>query len=210
MGTGNDFAKTLGVAKLAPAEIAALVAQSTPQRIDVGFAAELYFINSCGFGFDASVLEAAQGVKFLKGDALYIYAALKQLLNYRGCSIAVDGNGNRTAEHLLMATVSNGRFLGGAFNIAPQASVRDGALDVCLIRDASVLERMNLFASALRGTHGRRPSVRAFQTPAVTLSFPSPPLIEIDGELRQARSSDVRIECIPRALNVIAADGAPL
>jgi len=209
-GTGNDFAKTLGVASYTPAQVAALVASPARTRIDVGLADGRHFINSCGFGFDASVLEATGRVKFLKGDALYIYAALMQLFTYRGFPIGIDGSVRELAENLLMVTVSNGRYLGGAFHIAPEASVLDGALDVCVVRDANVLERARLFATALRGTHGRLASVRTFRTPGITLSFPSPPAIEIDGELRQARSSEVRIECVPHALTVIAAPDARL
>jgi len=209
-GTGNDFAKTLGVASYTPAQVAALVASPARTRIDVGLADGRHFINSCGFGFDASVLEATGRVKFLKGDALYIYAALMQLFTYRGFPIAIDGGVRELAKDLLMVTVSNGRYLGGAFHIAPEASVLDGALDVCVVRDANVLERVRLFATAFRGTHGRLASVRTFRTPGITLSFPSPPAIEIDGELRQARSSEVRIECVPHALTVIAAPDARL
>src|SRR5712671_597049 len=70
-GTGNDFAKTLGVAGATANEIFLLVERRTTSLMDVGRADGRYFINSCGFGFDASVLEATQRVRFLKGDALY-------------------------------------------------------------------------------------------------------------------------------------------
>ena len=209
-GTGNDFAKTLGVRNMPAAEIAQLVAAGRKTQIDVGRVDNRYFINSCGFGFDASVLEATQSVSFLKGDALYIYAALKQLFGYRGFPVTVNGTHDETTKELLMVTVSNGQFLGGAFHIAPVASVLDGALDVCLVRDASVLQRVRLFASAFRGTHGRLPSVKAFQTPGISLVFASPPAIELDGELRQAKSREVTIECVSRSLSVIASPGARL
>jgi len=209
-GTGNDFAKTLGVRNMPIAKIAQLVSTGSRTRIDVGLADGRYFINSCGFGFDASVLEATTQVKFFKGDALYIYAALKQLLTYRGLPITVDRTSAEAANDILMVTVSNGPFLGGAFHIAPEASVLDGKLDVCVVRDANVLQRVRVFASAFRGTHGQLPSVQTFRAGRLTLSFPSPPAIELDGELCQAQSSDVLIECVPRALNVIAAPNATL
>src|SRR6476646_6466175 len=76
-GTGNDFAKTLGVARSSPAEIADLVVRGGPSLIDVGRADGHYYLNSCGFGFDASVLEASYKVRFLRGDAVYIYSALR-------------------------------------------------------------------------------------------------------------------------------------
>lgn len=149
-------------------------------------------------------------MKFLKGDALYIYAALAQLFTYRGLPVAVGRAMSGPARQLLMATVSNGRFLGGAFRIAPNASITDGELDVCLIGNANVLQRIRLFAAAIRGTHGRLPAVESFTTSHLTLTFGTPPSIELDGELRQARSAEVSISCVPRALGVIAAPGAQL
>jgi diacylglycerol kinase (ATP) len=209
-GTGNDFAKTIGVAHYSPDQVASLVVDGRTTQIDIGLAEERYFINSCGFGFDASVLEATGGVKFLKGDALYIYAALTKLFTYRGLPVAVGTDTTRSAGEMLMATVSNGRFLGGAFRIAPNASVTDGELDICLIRNANVRQRIRLFAAAMRGTHGGLPAVEMFRSGSITLTFSEPPSIELDGELRQARSAEVRISCVPRALKVIAAPAAQL
>lgn len=209
-GTGNDFAKTVGVAHYTAAQLAGLVVGGVTTLIDVGRADERYFINSCGFGFDASVLEATGRVKFLKGDALYIYAALAQLFTYRGLPVGVDRGAQPSDRELLMATVSNGRFLGGAFRIAPDASVTDGELDICLIGNASVRQRIRLFAAAMRGRHGRFPAVDMFKSANLLLSFSAPPSIELDGELRQAASREVHISCVPRALRVIAAPGAPL
>lgn len=208
-GTGNDFAKTLGVADLSIAEIARLVEAGIPERIDVGHADGHYFLNSCGFGFDASVLEASNRVRFLKGDAVYIYSALRQLFTYRGTEVStsVVSVGRR---QMLMVTVSNGRWLGGAFKIAPHASVFDGKLDACFVSDSNVVERARLFSGALRGTHVGMPSVAMASVQQLTLSFPSRPLMEIDGELRRAQSATVELKCIPRALSVIAAPGAPV
>ena len=203
-GTGNDFAKTLGVAAFSAERIATLVAGNDSQRMDVGLADGHYFINSCGFGFDASVLEATQRVRLLKGNAVYIYSALRQLFTYRGLTVSTPGaRGGR----MLMVTVSNGRHLGGAFLIAPHASVLDGQLDVSLFADCNVVERARIFAGALRGKHLDHPAVRTSKVRSVELEFDSAPAMEIDGELRHATSRTVEIECVPRALSVIAAPG---
>jgi diacylglycerol kinase (ATP) len=209
-GTGNDFAKTLGLTQFDPLRICRLATQGSATRIDVGMVDGRYFLNSCGFGFDASVLEATKRVRLLKGDAVYIYSALLQLFTYRGIQVSADSILEGTAHPMLMVTVSNGRFLGGAFHIAPSASVLDGQLDGCFVGDANVLERMRVFAGAFRGTHGGLPSVRTQLIRDMTLGFVEPPMMEVDGELRQARSANIRIECVPRALNVITAPGYPL
>lgn len=209
-GTGNDIAKTLGVDAMPARDIARLVAAGTMTRMDVGRVERHTFLNSLGFGFVASVLEATQHVRLLTGDAVYIYSALAQLFTYRGLSVAADSVPNSGARKMLMLTVSNGRFLGGAFRIAPNASVIDGQLDFGFVGDCNVIDRVRLFAGAFRGTHLSLPSVTAESARAMTLRFSAPPMMEIDGELRRALSSTVKIECAPNALNVIAAPGYPV
>ena len=209
-GTGNDFAKTLGVEQRTPGDIAALVDRDQATRIDIGLVDGRCFVNSCGFGFDASVLEATKSVRILKGNAVYIYSALRQLFTYRAMTVSVDSGQNADPRQILMLTVSNGQFLGGAFHIAPGASAVDGKLDVGLFSDPGVAGRVRMFAAAFRGKHVGLPSVETKRVTTMTLRFSAPPMIEVDGELKQARSATVSVECVPRALSVIAAPGYPL
>jgi diacylglycerol kinase (ATP) len=207
-GTGNDIAKTLGVNSWTPRQIAELVEKGSPIRIDAGVVDGHFFLNSCGFGFDASVLEASNHVRLLKGDAVYIYAALRQLFTYRGTEVSVNDVPGVKAGRMLMVTVSNGRWLGGAFKIAPQASVLDGKLDACFLGDNNVVQRAKLFLGAMRGTHIGMASVSAARAQEFTLTFQANPMMEVDGELRRARSRTVEIKCLPSALSVVAAPGA--
>src|ERR1700694_614819 len=105
-GTGNDVAKMLGVGALTPVQICELAARGGEARMDLGLADGNYFLNSCGFGFDASVLEATQRVRFLKGDAVYIYSALAQLFSYRGIEVSIEGGFKAKRQKLLMVTAS--------------------------------------------------------------------------------------------------------
>lgn len=207
-GTGDDFAKTLGVSGYTPAQTAALVAGGEAARIDVGRADDRYFLNSCGFGFDASVLQATQKIRFLRGDSVYIYSALGQLFSYQGTAVSVSGDAEVKRGRMLMITVSNGRWLGGAFKIAPDASVRDGKLDACFFGDSNVLERARLFIGALRGTHLHMRGVSSANVQDLSLTFPAAPSMEVDGELRTARSTTVKLRCVPLALSVLAAPRA--
>jgi diacylglycerol kinase (ATP) len=178
--------------------------------MDVGRVDGRCFVNSCGFGFDASVLEATKRVRILKGDSVYIYSALRQLFTYRGMSVSIASSPEEEPSRLLMLTVSNGRFLGGAFRIAPGASAVDGELDVGLFSDAGLIGRVRIFTGAFRGTHIGLPAVKTKRVREMTLRFSAPPMMELDGELTRALSSTVKIDCVPRGLNVIAAPGFPL
>jgi diacylglycerol kinase (ATP) len=209
-GTGNDFAKMLGVDLLSPEQVLALVERGSLARVDVGRVGPDYFLNSCGFGFDPSVLAATKRIRFLKGNAVYIVSAVAQLFSYRGIDILIDSQGETSARRMLMLTVSNGRFLGGAFRIAPDASVLDGVLDVGYFADSGLIGRIRMFAGALRGTHLDIPSVRSERVGSMIVCSPKAPMLEVDGELREAESPTVKIKCVPRALNAIVAPGFPL
>ena len=209
-GTGNDFAKTLGVSDYSPEMVAELVLNGRETQIDVGLADGRHFLNSCGFGFDAAVLDASNRVRFLRGDAVYIYSAIRELFTYRGPHVSTRGVASVEDGAMLMVTVSNGRSLGGAFKIAPTASVVDGQLDACFFRDAGVVERVRLFVGAMHGTHLGMHAVSSAKVQRLTLAFDINPAMEMDGELRMAKSTNVDVRVLPGALAVLAAPGALL
>jgi diacylglycerol kinase family enzyme len=107
-----------------------------------------------------------------------------------------------------MLTVSNGRYFGGGFPIAPEADVSDGRLHACRIEDAGPFTRLRLFNLAERGRHVGVERVEVIGAPAMKLRFPTPPRFELDGDVRQARSNTVEVRVLPGALPVVAPAGA--
>lgn len=203
-GTGNDFAKSVGAPASDYAATARLAVDGADTRVDVGCIEGKYFLNVTGFGFDIAVIEHVETITWPRGDMVYIYSALRQLFGYRGIAIAAASNGERPAatQHLMLV-IANGKNFGGAFRIAPDASVTDGRLDAIAIRIAPPLRRMTLFAAATRGTHVGLPEVRAEQSNRFVLSFASPPAYETDGEYNQAATSTLEVRCVPGALRVV-------
>jgi diacylglycerol kinase (ATP) len=110
----------------------------------------------------------------------------------------------------MMLIIANAKHFGGAFHIAPDASLTDGHLDAIAIRDASPLARLRLFGSVIRGTHLAHPDVNAEQARSFTLRFEAPPAYETDGEYRRASSASLEVACVPGALRVVVgAEGPP-
>lgn len=204
-GTGNDFAKTLDAPATDFVATARLVADGVERRVDVGQVEERYFLNVTGFGFDIAVLEDIEGIRWLRGDALYLYSAIRQLFGYDGVEIAVASAASaRSSARHLMLIIANGKNFGGSFRIAPAASVTDGQLDAIAIAVAPPLRRARLLAAATRGTHVLLAGVRAEQAPSFTLTFPTPPAYETDGEYNRASSTRLEVRCVPGALRVVA------
>lgn len=203
-GSGNDFVKSLG--RDVPASdlprTARLAVDGPDTRIDVGRVEEWYFVNAMGFGFDAAVLDDAARLTWPRGRLVYFYSALRQLFGYQGIDVSTNGGAH---ERYLMYVVANGRHFGGAFPIAPSASVSDGMLDIVAIGDLPPGRRLPLFAAATRGKHIGRPGVTVQLASTVTLRFEVAPYYDRDGELQRAKSATVEITCVPRALRVVGA-----
>jgi len=203
-GTGCDLAKSLGIPR-DPAAAAAVVTAGHSRRIDAGRIEGRYFLNIVGFGYDVAVLEDSWKVTWLQGELLYLYCALRQLRSFPGFSIetAIDDDAAERRE-LLMLIVANARVFGGGFKIAPGADLDDGRLDVMAFRNMGLFARLGIMARLLRGTHADSSKVAAMRASNLRLEFREPPTYETDGEWNQAKSSEVLIEAVPKALEVLA------
>lgn len=206
-GTGNDFAKSLGVPAHDYLAMARLIASGASQVIDAGEIDSVPFVNAAGFGFDVDVLQRTKDPRrsrLLRGTTLYVVTALQQLFRYRGFSASVAPLHQGASREWLTVVFANGQWFGGAFRIAPDALLNDGALDVVGIADAPALTRVHLFARALRGAHTRHAAVCTARDAEFVITFATRPHFQADGEPHHAGSRVVRVRCLPQALRVIA------
>ncbi len=203
-GTGCDLAKSLGIPPKDIAACARIVAEGKSRAIDVGRLEDRFFLNVAGFGFDIAVIEDSWTVRYLGGDLLYLYCALRQLFAFPGFPVEIEVDGRVWGRReLLMLIFANGRIFGGGFRIAPQADLSDGRFEMMAFRNMGLLKRLGLLVRLLRGRHQGAPEVESVVSSSFTLRFETPPAYEIDGEWIRARSRELRIESVPRALEVL-------
>ncbi len=217
-GTGNDFSRNLGYDPRNAKEAVRVLAEGHVREVDVGrvdteCAPEhhpdrhepRHFLNLVGFGFDIAVIDAAAGARFLRGELLYKLTALQQLFRFPGIGAAVHAGDGRSRElHQLMLTVSNGRFFGGGFPIAPGATVDDGRLHACLIGDAPPLTRLRLFNLAETGRHVTSDRVEVIDDASFRLVFDGPVRFEVDGDVWKSPGPEIEVRALRRALRVVA------
>ena len=217
-GTGNDFGRNLGFHPSDAREAVKVLAAGHVRTVDVGrldtpSASEhapsrmeaRHFLNLVGFGFDVAVIDAAAHARFLKGELLYKVTALQQLFRFPGVRFRIQAAGGETREgRHLMLTVSNGRYFGGGFPIAPAATPSDGRLHACRIMDAPPLARLHLFNLAERGRHVTSKRVEILDAESFRITFDAPPRFEMDGDVRQASAPVLEVRVLPSSLRVIA------
>ncbi len=214
-GTGNDFVKSIGSPSHDIDAMATRIARGETRTIDVGVIDGVPFLNAAGFGLDVEILRRMEQSVRLPGIAPYVTTALRTLLNYGGFHAALRHDENPSAMDLsqdargkqldlrLMTVFANGTCFGGAFRIAPDASVEDGTLDVIDVGDVPWWQRPSLFLRAIRGTHVRSPIVQTTVGSKFMIRFDTPPTFEADGELYQASSTTLVVSLSMRALRII-------
>lgn len=218
-GTGNDFGRNLELSFSDPAAAVKALATGRERKVDIGVVRtpsrpdegdepprSRHFLNVIGIGFDVAVIDAAASARFLKGELLYKVTALQQLFRFPGARLGASDHAGfeREASHL-MVTISNGRWFGGGFPIAPDGRIDDGALHACMIGDASPLQRLKLFGLAEKGRHVGDPRVELRSSARFSFRFDGPLRFEIDGDVFRTEGDTLDLEVRPGALTLVGA-----
>jgi len=205
-GNGNDYAfHTLGLPRDVRRALEVALA-GTPVAMDVGRVNGRYFVNSLGVGIDANIAVAAERMKripFLRGQALYYTASLRELIfHYDRCPrLAVSHDDEvRPQREYAMAAVGLGPTAGGGFLFNPGADPRDGLFDVCMIVKPSQMRALRLLPLVEQGKHVDQPEVTRVRARTVTLEADGPIHAHLDGEVISAPRFEARI--LPAALLV--------
>ncbi len=202
-GTGCDLAKSLGIPARDLRACARIILDGHLKTIDVGKLEERFFLNIAGFGYDVAVLEDSWSVRYLEGDLLYLYCAVRQLGSFPGFPVALGRDGETPREsEMLMLIFANARVFGGGFQVAPHADLADGQLDAIAFGNMGFWARVRIMQKLRAGTHLHSPFLEATRARSFQLRFASPPAYEVDGEWNRAASGELRVEVVPQALDV--------
>lgn len=205
LGTGNDFARTIGMPIDLDAALEVLRAGKT-RAIDLVRVTSdevRYFLNVSAGGFSGLVDEKlTPEMKKTWGPLAYLRgaaAALPELRAYR-TTLAFD-NAESLVLDLYNVVVANGRYVAGGTLIAPEASIDDGLLDISLIQKRSVAELVLLAAQVALGTHLSSDVIVFRRAAKLTVNSKPGMWFNVDGEL--VGNEPARFEILPRALRFV-------
>jgi diacylglycerol kinase (ATP) len=205
LGTGNDFARALGLPTTIDENIDILLASKTA-RIDlvrVRSDRTRYFANVSAGGFSGIVDEKlTPKMKRTWGPLAYVRsaaAALSELHAYRA-RLLFDDEEELSVE-LYNVVIGNGRFVAGGLPIAPKADLRDGLLDVVLIPKRPAPEMALLAAEILLGKHLSSNAVIFRRAKKIAVRSRPGMCFNVDGEL--IGNAPAVFQVVPRALNFV-------
>jgi diacylglycerol kinase (ATP) len=200
-GTGNDFVKALDLGDEPVAALDHLLALRVID-VDVGTLNDRPFVNTSAGGFVADVSEqVTETLKDAIGKLAYLIGGTRALLGTVPFSVRLtlnEGGGGpaRAADGAFdaqMFVVSNGRYIGGGYAIAPAAFIDDGLLDVIVVPRMSTIDFVAVLQRLGGGADAGHPDVLQFRASSFDLAFDRPVNVNVDGELREADHCHYRV-----------------
>jgi YegS/Rv2252/BmrU family lipid kinase len=207
LGTGNDFAKALGIPmdwRGACARVVDRIGRQ-PRRIDAARCNDFFFANGIGIGLDARVTLASEQLKWLPGSTSYVAALLKVLIDGIPRTMArIVHDGNLIEQEVSLVVICNGQYIGGVFHIAPEALNDDGRLQMVFAEGVNRRQVLKLAPKVIRGTHLDAPEATFIEGRKFTVETDLPMPVEADGEVRYTDARQLEIEILAGALPVLA------
>jgi YegS/Rv2252/BmrU family lipid kinase len=206
-GSGNNFAKALGIPKDIKKAFE-IIKSEKKVLVDVGKVNQKYFINCFSLGFDAKINDLANKIKekysLLPRSLSYLFAALKEIIfQIPSYEIEISGEIN-FKEKLALVAITNSSSYGGIFKINPGASISDGKFNLCKISPVSKIKAIYTLFLATQGKHLKIPEVKTHTfSGALKISSKEPIIWEIDGEV-QNPEKEFKVEILKNSLKFLS------
>ena len=207
LGTGNDFARTLGLPTALSDNVdilsdpAAAVRQTDLVRVKADQIR--YFVNVSAGGFGGTIgQKVTRRMKQSWGPLAYLRAAaaaMPQLHSYPA-KVVLDET-KPLSGALYNVIVANGRYAGGGIPVAPEANPADGLLDVILIPQLPTPDLAIVAAEMLLGKHLSNQEIIHRRATKVSINSRPRMCFNVDGEPFGTAPLSCRI--IPGALNFV-------
>jgi YegS/Rv2252/BmrU family lipid kinase len=201
-GRGNDLARVLGI-PTDPAGAVDVLAAGERRRIDVGEANGRRFLGIASTGFDSDCNARANRVRLVRGNLVYVYAALRTLAGWRPATFTVVLDGSERIQHSgYSVAVANNKAYGGGMFMAPDAELDDGLFDVVLTGRVGKLRFLANLPKVFRGTHVQKDEVSVRRASRVEVRASRPFEVYADGDPLTELPAQLRV--LKGALEVIA------
>jgi YegS/Rv2252/BmrU family lipid kinase len=210
VGTGNDFARSLGIANLDGAISAVLERKSRCiDAIRIECQGEngprtRHALSFAAVGISGELLKrTTPTVKRLFGPRLAYYVGLlRALWHYRAPRFRLRWDDGQREGGCLFAGVSNTERAGGGMRLAPGAQPDDGRLNVNLIDALGRWETCRQLRLLASGRHVEHPRVDYF--PATELTIEADPPVEIAADGERVGWTPATFRVVPETLRVVA------
>jgi len=197
-GSGNGFARHLNIPLQHTKAIEKLI-QFKLKQVDAAAINGDFFIASAGFGFDA-IISNKFNRSAHRGFLSYLQISINEFFHYRSKLFKLKIDGKTMEEEAFLITVANVGQYGNNAWIAPDASIQDGKLDVCIIKPFPPQDIPDIVLKLFSKKIHQSPFYKRLM--AESIVFENIDEYHLDGESKTG-GKKLSIQVIPKALKVI-------
>jgi len=214
-GTGNAWAKTLGLPTRSPlhwlplVDAAKALLSGTVRRIDVGRANGRYFLQWTGIGLDAEVtyaVEPRSRAQRRLGTIGYIAKGLAVATTMAGIRTRITIDGELIYRRCILVVISNSQSYGGV-RMATDARLDDGLLDIDVFSGSAFGSSLRTFFSVITGLHVYDPRHSVFRGRVIHVESDKPMAVHVDSEPFCRTPLDC--EVVPKGLSIMLPQRIP-
>ncbi|PMK01155.1 lipid kinase YegS [Vibrio sp. 10N.261.55.A7] len=206
MGTANDFA----TATLIPNELSSaleLAIKGKAYWVDSVRANDRYFMNIAAAGFGAEITaETPVELKNFLGGGAYTLTGVVKALGFKPYSGTLTIEKGSFSGDILVGAFCNGRLAGGGQELAPNAFINDGLMDLTLVK-AFLPSDLPKVIEEIKQPAQDGEFVVHTQASWLEVDFPQPLPINLDGE--PYRSNKIRFDVMPNSVNLVLPHSCP-
>jgi diacylglycerol kinase family enzyme len=168
---------------------------------DVAEANGKTFVGIASVGVDSDANRIANEAKLVKGNLVYLYAAVRALAQWRDANFEVVVDGERHTFRGVDVIVGNSKAYGGGMYALPHAELDDGLLEVLVTTQKPKLGLAGLTMRSFTGSHVTDPALHFMRGREVEVSADRPFEVYADGD--PIATLPVKIRVAERVLRVM-------
>ena len=198
--SGNGLARSLGI-PLKTSEAVVRLNNLNHTLIDSGTLNSHKFFNMAGVGFDAHISKqfAEHAERGLGG---YIQTTFREISRYQTQNYVLEIDGKTYERNAFMISIANSSQYGNNAHISPFASVKDGLLDVCIIRPFPLYVFPVMGYRMFSKTAHKSRFVEIIKGREIRILREGPGAVHVDGE-PQLMDIELNIRVKPLSLSVL-------
>ncbi|MBI3446432.1 MAG: diacylglycerol kinase family lipid kinase [Magnetospirillum sp.] len=192
LGTANVLACEIGLDPNNLDQVARAVTLGPTRRIHVGLANCRRFLLMAGAGLDAHVVAGVStALKRRAGKLAYVVESLRQAVGYDFPKLTIRADGVEYEGRMVVAC--KGRFYGGPFIAAPDASLEAPMLELCILPNPGMAGMLRYGIALPLGKLPGLPEVQVISARNILITGPRGAPVQGDGDIVARLPAEISI-----------------
>jgi len=124
---------------------------------------------------------------------------------YRSKKYKLKIDGRKLKSKAFLITIANANQYGNNVFIAPEASLKDGLLDIVIMKRPNIFQSLALAIRLLNGTINKSSLIKSYKAKNISIKRKKREIVHYDGE-HDVMTKKILIKVLPNALKVIVAE----